>query len=207
MTHDARVPDLEPDAEVDAKVPSFECSEYCPEGGCNEDGSCNTPLVFGAYDVQGISLNAPLANESGCFDLRAPCTWIPGMTCCSPDPVVTIYVGAEKAGYVPAIADSAIASWESVDMELELREGDEVRFKVEDVDSRAVYDGADEDPQIMFECSAIVTAALIERGVIGCAPVGSFLPPSEDYVVAATIVRIGDIAASDENEDHEGEMP
>jgi hypothetical protein len=201
---DASGPDDPKDGSVDA-APPVACSKYCPPGQCNEDGSCNKPLSFGEYDVQGISLTAPRASGNNCFDLRAPCTWIPGMTCCLPDPIVTIYVGDDKAGFVPAIADSETASWESVNMQLELREGDEVRFEVEDEDTIAVYDGADENPQPMFECSATVTAELIERGVIGCAPMGSFQPESEGgYGVAATIARIGDI---DGDSAGEGDLP
>lgn len=204
MTPDAHVTPHEPDASVDAEVPTLECSKYCPPGQCNDDGSCGKPLAFGTFDVASITFAVPGIEGITCFDDRIVCRLQGG--CCDPDPIVTIHVGDVKAGFklVPNTREMTV---EDVDMQLELREGDQVHFKVEDEDTLAVGDEIESttDPIDIFVCSTVVTEDMIEAGSVGCEPdreAYSF-PAEGHYFVAASLTPLAD----DGGEDHPGDMP
>jgi hypothetical protein len=204
MPPDGHVPPDEPeDASVDAEPPPVVCSEYCPEGECNDDGSCKKPLVFGEYNVESLMLSVPAMSRGMCFDDRFECRL--QLECCDPDPIVAIHVGDVKAGYkiVPNVREATL---EGVDMELELREGDVVRFTVQEEDTPEVGDDLDSPmPQDIFACATVVTADMIEAGSLGCEPdpEAPYVFPAGDYFVVATISRLGDI----DDEDHQGDMP
>jgi hypothetical protein len=200
-------PDGPEDASVDAELPPVVCSQYCPVGQCDDDGSCKEPLVFGSYNVESIMLSVPAMSRGICFDDRFECRLQLG--CCDPDPIVAIHVAEVKAGF-KVVSNVRETTVEDVNMQLELREGDLVRFTVQEEDTPEVGDDEDSPmPQDMFECSTVVTEAMIDAGRVGCVPdsEGPYVFPAGEYYVVAAISRLGDIDDGDEEEDHPGDMP
>jgi len=179
------------DAEADAETPLV-CSEYCPEGEC-EEGVCNVPLELGEFEITKLDLLMPRElTEGACFDEPGNCDSFE-LLCCPPDPYVIVRVGGEKAGFVRA-PNSAYKVWDAPGIRMKLRDGDELMFEVVDDDNIAVGDRRDLDAQMVFTCTTIVTQGkALDRRTLGCTPDNDDRPIGNllDYGITATLERIG----------------
>jgi hypothetical protein len=189
---DAGIADSGVDAETDAEPPLL-CSEYCPEGEC-DDGVCNVPLELGEFEITRIDLLIPREQSEGvCFDEPGKCTSFE-LLCCPPDPFVIVRVGDKKAGVVGS-PNSALKAWDAPGIRMRLREGDELTFEVVDDDNEAVGDGPDAGvAQPVFTCTTNVTLGkALDRRTLGCTPDNEDRPASDvltRYGITATIEQI-----------------
>jgi hypothetical protein len=181
------IPDLgdasiDVDAAPDAELPPV-CDPSCPEHRCVA-GVCAAPVDLGAFLITSLEISVPRAIDGQCLDPDQACGFKLS-PCCTPDPDLYVSVAGVKVAFAD-IDDAAYFLWQRLDVVVELREDDVVRFEVLD-DDTADGDVADGEPDPVFECSTTVTVDNVATGMLRCSPGIEGLELGVPYRVTARI--------------------